>query len=90
MVYGASGAIRVAMANGIPVIASSCHQFDDLEGVVPRPGDPSEIAEEIDHVFSSEKYRKQLLEKSARYLQENTWDISADRYLALQEQVAAD
>jgi len=36
MVYGASGAIRIAMANGVPVIASDSHMFDDLEGVVPR------------------------------------------------------
>jgi glycosyltransferase involved in cell wall biosynthesis len=83
MVYGASGAIRVAMANGIPVIASNCHQFDDLEGVVPRPGDYLSLAQEIDRVFSSDSYKGELLAKSKKYIEENTWDISADRYINL-------
>jgi glycosyltransferase involved in cell wall biosynthesis len=83
MVYGASGAIRVAMANGIPVIASNCHQFDDLEGVVPRPGDYVQLAREIDLIFSNGQHRTQLLEKSNKYLHENSWPVSADRYINL-------
>ncbi len=83
MVYGASGAIRVAMANNIPVIASDCHQFDDLEGVVPRPNDYLSLAREIDKVFSNESYRNELLLKSKKYIEQNTWDITADRYLDL-------
>ncbi len=83
IVYGASGAIRVAMANGIPVIASSSHMFDDLEGVVPRPTSPEALAKEIDEVFSNEKYRRVLLDKQDKYIKNNTWSISADRYLKL-------
>lgn len=81
MVYGASGAIRVAMACGIPVIASSCHQFDDLENVVPRPANFAELADEIDKIFSNEGYKKSLLDKASKYISENTWDISANKYL---------
>lgn len=87
MVYGASGAIRVAMACGIPVIASSCHQFDDLEGIVPRPANFAEIADEIDEIFSNEAHRKGILENSKKYIEENTWDISADRYIKLYYQI---
>jgi glycosyltransferase involved in cell wall biosynthesis len=87
MVYGASGAIRVAMACGIPVIASSCHQFDDLEGVVPRPANFAELADDIDEIFSNEVFKKNILEKTARYIDDNTWDRSADRYIKLFYQI---
>jgi len=80
-VYGASGAIRVAMACGSPVIASSCHQFDDLEGVIPRPNTYLDLAKEIDKVFSNEKYRNELKIKASKYIKDNTWSITADRYI---------
>lgn len=82
-VYGASGAIRVAMANEIPVIASDCHQFDDLDGVVPRPHDYLSLAKEIDAIFSNENYRKELITKANNYIVENTWDVCADKYIDL-------
>lgn len=87
MVYGASGAIRVAMACGIPVIASSCHQFDDLEGVVPRPVNFTDLADEIDEIFSNQNYRKSILTKSEAYIEANTWEISANRYINLYYQI---
>jgi glycosyltransferase involved in cell wall biosynthesis len=87
MVYGASGAIRIAMACKTPVIASSCHQFDDLEGVVPRPGNYMELAKEIDEVFSNEGHRKNLIEKADKYITDNNWDVSAERYLNLYYQI---
>lgn len=87
MVYGASGAIRIAMACGTPVVASSCHQFDDLEGIVPRPANFAELADEIDEIFSNEYYKKEILSKIEKYIDENTWDISADRYLNLYYQI---
>ncbi len=86
-VYGASGAIRVAMANNCPVIASSSHMFDDLEGVLPRPADHLELAKAIDKIFSNEKYRKGLLERQANYMTENTWEVTAERYLALYQKI---
>jgi glycosyltransferase involved in cell wall biosynthesis len=88
VVYGASGAIRVAMANRIPVVASNSHMFDDLEGVVPRPGDHVTLAKEIDTIFSSEEYRTALVGRQDRYVRENNWDVTADRYLALYEKVS--
>jgi glycosyltransferase involved in cell wall biosynthesis len=87
MVYGASGAIRVAMACGTPVVASNCHQFDDLEGVVPRPKDYIELAKEIDEIFSNEKYKLSLVKKANNYIDDNNWDKTSDRYINLYYQV---
>lgn len=89
-VYGASGAVRIAMANGIPTIASSSHQFDDLENILPRPSNVKELAEEIDRILSDEKYKKNIIDKSQKYIKENTWDIVADKYLNTYKEIILD
>lgn len=81
IVYGASGAIRIAMANKIPVLASESHLFDDLEGIVPRPNNHLSLAKEIDEIFSNWKYRKAILDKSENFIKENTWDKVANKYI---------
>ncbi len=85
-VYGASGAIRIAMANGIPVIASPSHLFDDLEGVVPRP-DPQSLAQEIDKVFSNHHYRTEIVNKSKQFLLDHNWDSIAQQYAKVIESI---
>lgn len=80
-VYGASGAIRIAMAHGKPVIASESHLFDDLEGVVPRPTNYLDLAAEIDEIFSNDEHRSGIVAKSKDYVLGNSWGESADRYL---------
>ncbi len=87
VVYGASGALRVAMANRIPVVASSSHMFDDLAGVIPRPADHLELAGEIDKVFSDEAYKAGVIARQDKYIVENTWDITADRYLDVYKKI---
>lgn len=83
IVYGASGAIRIAMANRIPIIASESHLFDDLDGIVPRPDCAESLARAIDDVFSSEKKRKEILVKCSEFVDNNSWSLSASRYLEL-------
>jgi glycosyltransferase involved in cell wall biosynthesis len=81
VVYGASGAIRKAMANDIPIIASESHMFDDLDGVLPRPSTAEELADEIDRVFSDEEHKKSLIEKAKNYVLSNTWDAVAQQHV---------
>ncbi len=88
-VYGASGAIRIAMASGIPIIASDSHLFDDLEGIVPRPNSVEALAKEIDHAFSNEAYRKELVAKNLAFVNAHTWDAMSDMYLKTYEKIAA-
>lgn len=87
MVYGASGAVRNALANGIPVIASDCHHFDELEGIIPRPKNHLELAQEIDKVFSDNEYRSGLIARGLEFVRKNNWDITADRHLDVFEQI---
>jgi glycosyltransferase involved in cell wall biosynthesis len=86
-VYGASGAVRKAMSNGIPVIASDCHLFDDLDGVVPRPSNPEDLADEIAKVFTSAEYRSSLLKKSKNFITENSWECVGRRYAEILEEL---
>ena len=81
VVYGASGAIRNAMANGIPVIASDSHLFDDLEGVVPRAHDSVSLATEINTVFENGDYRMSRRERNIQLVRENNWSMTADKHL---------
>ena len=81
VVYGVSGAIRVAMAHERPVIASASHMFDDLEGVVPRPSTPEELAKEIDEVFSNGEYRQSIIDSCKAYTQDASWFKVARQYL---------
>ena len=69
------------MANKIPVIASESHQFDDLEGVVPRPHDYISLANEIDEIFSNAAYRNNLLKMQDKYIEANNWVNTAERSL---------
>jgi glycosyltransferase involved in cell wall biosynthesis len=86
-VRAASGAIRMAMANEIPVIASKSHLFDDLEGVVPRPEGYLSLAHQIDLVFSNEIYRKNIINNSRKFIDENSWEICSDKYLSAIEDI---
>lgn len=87
VVYGASGAARVAMANKIPVIASEGHMFDDLEGIVPRPKDHIELAKEIDEIFSNETHKANLMKRINNYVDTNTWSSVADKYLDIYSEI---
>lgn len=82
IVFGASGAIRIAMANHTPVIASESHMFDDLRGVIPRPESASHLADEINKIFSDSNYKNKLIERNKDYIRENNWNTTANRYLA--------
>lgn len=80
-VFGSSGAIKIAMSYNIPIIASKSHMFDDIEGYVPRTLDYKELAEEIDKIFSDSNYREKVINDSHTYIKNNSWKITAQRYL---------
>jgi len=89
VVYGASGALRKAMACGIPIIASESHLFDDLEGIVPRPSDSDSLAREIDRAFSEEGHRADLIYKNLQFVRDNNWEVTANRHIEVFAEVVA-
>lgn len=81
IVYGASGAIKIAMSYNIPVIASKSHLFDDLNNIVPKISNSIELAQEIDKIFSDENYKNSLIEKNHQYILDNSWENISKMYL---------
>ena len=82
-VYGATGAARLAMAAGTPTITSFVPQFDDVEGVCPRPKDAQELADAVTHFFSSKDVREEQVRRQNQFLIDNSWDAVTDQHLEL-------
>ena len=82
-VYGATGAARLAMAAGTPTITSFVPQFDDIDGVCPRPKDAVELAQEIEKFFSSKEVRDEQIRRQNQFLIDNSWDAVTQQHLEL-------
>src|SRR5579859_4385837 len=80
-VFGSSGASRLALSANIPVITSSIHHFSDLPSI--KADTPEEIAAKLDEVFSNPEIIKTQLEKQKLYVQENSWQNIALKYLEI-------
>jgi glycosyltransferase involved in cell wall biosynthesis len=87
IVYGASGAIRMAMECDVPIIASNSNMFDDLDGVIPRPETYIDLAIEIDKIFSNENYKKDLIKKNKFYINKNSWEEISKKYLEVMHEI---
>lgn len=85
VVYGSTGAARIAIANGTPAVVSKVPLFSDLEGVLPRAKDAKELAEETSKLFDDWKYYLRVVEKERKFVEENNWAITAKRYLQMGE-----
>lgn len=79
-VWAASGASLVAMSKSLPVITSSVPLFDQTKGVCPQADTPKEIAAEVEKMFDEKALLAQV-GKQNTYLQNNSWAVSAQRYL---------
>lgn len=80
-VYGASGAIKIAMSYNLPVIASQSHLFDDIAGYVPRAANYKDLADNIDKLFIDRATRDKQINKQREYIKFNSWDKVTDRYV---------
>lgn len=82
-VFGCSGAARIAMSHGIPIVASTEPHFHDLQGVAPRVSDVAGIVQALTGLFSSADERKAQLGRQAEFLRVNSWENVARRHLEL-------
>ena len=82
-VFGASGAARIAMAKGLPVVTSSVNHFSDLPTI--KADSPEEIALALEQLFNDSKAKEAQIAKQISYLNDNTWENVALRYIKLFE-----
>jgi glycosyltransferase involved in cell wall biosynthesis len=82
-VYGASGACRLAMSKGIPVITSLIPHFSDTPSI--KADTPKEIAAELDRLFSQPQLRQQQIDKQNQFILDNSWERIAQQYVAVFE-----
>lgn len=82
-VFGASGAARLAMSYGIPIISSSIPHFTDTPTI--KADTPEQIAKELDKLFSDQRVKKQQIEKQNQFIIENSWENIAKQYISIIE-----
>lgn len=83
-VFGASGSARVAFSKGLAVVSSTVNHFSDLPTI--KGNTIEEMVAAIDVLFSDPAAYNKQLEIQKSYIDENTWEKIALRYIALFEQ----
>lgn len=82
-VFGASGAARLAMSRMAPVVTTSVNHFSDLPTL--KADTPEGLADCLDRMFSNPIARNEQITSQVNYIQENTWEKVAKRYLDIFE-----
>lgn len=82
-VFGASGAARIAMSKGVPVVTSSVNHFADIPSV--KADTPEELAAALEIIFENPKIKAEQINKQIAYLNETTWEKVALQYIKLFE-----
>lgn len=83
-VFGASGAARMAMSRGLPVITSSVNHFSDLPSI--KADTPEDIAKALETLFSVPGSKEKQIRTQVSYLDENTWEKIGLRYIDIFEE----
>jgi glycosyltransferase involved in cell wall biosynthesis len=78
--YSASGAVRIGLATGVPVLASATSWFHDLQDVTFQPPN---LVDGLTRILEDTALRESLSEKARAYCEENSWPRVAEKHLAL-------
>ena len=79
-VRASSGAARTIIPTSTPMVVSGVHLFDDLEGIVPRARDESELYFYIDDIFNNYHFNvEKQLTKRIEFLRKTSWESVAYR-----------
>jgi len=87
LVYGASGAARLAMSKNIPVITSGIPHFADLPTI--KANDVNEIAKELGALFANRSKMVEQINKQNIFIANNSWEITANKYIQVFESTLA-
>ncbi len=82
----ASGAVRVALASGVPVLTSRTGWFDDLADVTYQPDD---LAAGIRRLLEDRELRDGLVSNARDHCHEHSWERTARDHVALWESLEA-
>jgi glycosyltransferase involved in cell wall biosynthesis len=80
-VFGASGAARLAMASGIPVITSNIPHFSDLPTI--KINTAEDIASAIDKLFLDDQLIKSQISIQNEFISKNNWCVIARKYMEI-------
>jgi glycosyltransferase involved in cell wall biosynthesis len=78
--YSPSGAVRIALATGVPVLASPTQWFQDLQQVTYQPDN---LVDGVRRLFDDAELRQNLTERARSYCHNHSWNRVADQHLAL-------
>jgi glycosyltransferase involved in cell wall biosynthesis len=79
-----------AMANGLPVVAANTSALPEVGGeaaLYVNPADPQDIADKVRRVVEDAALRGAMVEKGLKRVQEFSWRRTAERTLAVYEEV---
>ena len=82
-VFGASGAARLAMSKGLPVITSSVNHFSDLPTI--KADSPEDIANSLELLFNNKQAKDDQIAKQINFINRNTWEKVALQYISIFE-----
>jgi glycosyltransferase involved in cell wall biosynthesis len=78
-VFGASGAARLAMSKGVPVVTTSVNHFSDLPTI--KANTPEEMAQALKRMFQNDLAWKEQVDRQLAYVAEHTWEKVALLYV---------
>lgn len=84
-VWGSSGAARLAMSRGLPVITADHNHFRDLPTL--KAQGPEELAQMLDKLFGDAKFKKEQLVKQEEFLKLNSWEVTAEKFVEILGQI---
>lgn len=76
----ASGAVRVGLATGVPIVASRTSWFDELSGVTHQPDD---LVGGVERLLEDTPLRDELVTAARDYCEEHRWARVASRHVDL-------
>lgn len=82
-VHGASGAVRLALASGVPTILGDVPFFSEFKGHVPVCDTIQDYVDTITKIFEDPEYRDEVKKKTLTFIQNRTWEKIAKWYLSV-------
>jgi len=80
-VYGASGAVRLALASGTPTIVGDVPFFEEFKGYIPVCSTTEEYVKEMAKILKDVTYREETQKGMLDFINERSWDKVARWYL---------